>query len=400
MDKTSWRVWKRFTCRSVVAVIGAWFALMVFVASTGWTAEAFRLGAAYALTGPASFLGSSEVNATRLLVDELNAAGGVNGHLVELTVEDTKSAESSAVLAVRKLIIQNNVSAILGPSRTGDAMAAIAVVSEAGVVMLPPVSGVAIVEPIKDRKWIFRPGQGGDLSVGKVLDYARRAGWKRLGILYSSDAYGEDGRNNMRRLAPAKGITITREEAFSPTSTDLKAQLTNLKNAGVDAVFMHGVGAPSVVVYKNARELDLKIPIISGHGQANSAFRNAVGKDVVGQPVVGSPILVWSELPDKHPAKRAASEFYKKYVARYGSPPDMFAGIAYDATNMLLKAFADVGNNRSGIRDWLETKVKSYPGVTGLFTFSPTDHGGLTSNALVMMIATPDGWRLADYEKQ
>ncbi len=363
-------------------------------------AEPFRIGAAYAVTGGASFLGDSEAKAAELATNEVNAAGGIHGRKVELLIEDSKSAETAAVLAVRKLITQNKVSAIVGPSRTGDTMAVIPVVSEEGVVLLPPVSGVAVVEPVKDRKWIFRPGQGGDLSVSKVLDYAARAGWKRLGILYSADAYGEDGRDNMRRLAPAKGIAIGREESFPNNATDLKSQLTNLKTSKVDAVFMHGVGAPSVVVYKNARELDFKIPIISGHGQANAAFRKAVGDDVVGQPVVGAPVLVWKELPDSHPAKKPAAEFAKKYTAKYGSPPDMFAGITWDAMQMLFKAFKEVGDDRAKVRDWLEANVKKWAGVTGVFTFSASDHGGLTSDALVMMVATPDGgWRLADYEK-
>ncbi len=363
-------------------------------------AEPFRIGAAYAVTGGASFLGDSEAKAAQLAVDEVNAAGGIAGRKVELLIEDSKSAETAAVLAVRKLITQNRVSAIVGPSRTGDTMAVIPVVQEEGVVLLPPVSGVAVVEPVKDRKWIFRPGQGGDLSVGKVLDYAKRAGWKSLGVLYSADAYGEDGRDNMRKLAPAKGIRIGREESFPNNATDLKSQLTNLKSAKVDAVFMHGVGAPSVVVYKNARELDFKTPIISGHGQANSAFRKAVGADVVGQPVVGAPVLVWNDLPEKHPAKKPAAEFAKRYTARYGSPPDMFAGITWDAMNMLFKAFKEAGDDRTKVRDWLEANVKQWNGVTGVFTFGPTDHAGLTSDALVMMIATPDGgWRLADYEK-
>lgn len=384
------RTWQ-VACGIAVALLGV---------ARAQAAEPFKIGGAYALTGGASFLGDSESKAAQLAIEEVNAAGGINGRRVELILEDSKSAETAAVLAVRKLITQNRVSAIVGPSRTGDTMAVIPVVSEEGVVLLPPVSGVAVVEPVKDRKWIFRPGQGGDLSVSKVLDYASRAGWKRLGILYSADAYGEDGRDNMRRLAPAKGIAIGREESFPNNATDLKSQLTNLKSAKVDAVFMHGVGAPSVVVYKNARELDFKTPIISGHGQANAAFRKAVGDDVVGQPVVGAPVLVWKELPDGHPAKKPSEEFAKKYTAKYGAPPDMFAGVTWDAMQMLFKAFKEVGDDRGKVRDWLETNVKRWAGVTGVFTFSPTDHAGLTHDALVMMIATPDGsWRLADYEK-
>jgi len=379
----------------VLAAAGAFGALPAPAAAQA----TYKIGAVYALTGPASILGDVEAKAARLAVDEANAAGGIKGRKVQLVLEDSKSQETGAVLSLRKLIAQDRVAVILGPSRTGDAMAAIPIVNEAGVVMLPPVSGVGVVEPVAQRKWVFRPGQGGDLSVGKVLDYAKRAGWKRMGVLYSSDAYGEDGRNNMRRQAAGKGISIAREESFSPTATDLKPQLANLRSANVDAIFVHGIGAPAVVVYRNAAELGMKTPLVSGHGQANAAFRKAVGEDVTGHPVVGAPVLVWNELPASHPQRAPSEQFAKKYQAKYGVPPDMFAGVAYDSAVIALKALAEVGDDRAKIRDWFETKVKNYPGVTGNFNFSPTDHGGLTSDALVMMIATPEGWRLADYEK-
>ena len=278
-------------------------------------------------------------------------------------------------------------------------MAAIPIVTEAEVALLCPVSGVSVVEPVAERKWVFRPGQGGDLSVAKVLDYARRAGWKKLGILYSADAYGEDGRNNMRKLAAGAGVSLDREESFPANSTDLKPQLAKLKSAGVDAIFMHGLGAPSAIVYKNARELELATPIISGHGQANSAFRNAVGDAVIGQPIVGAPVLVWGELPNSHPQKKVSESFVTKYQAKFGIAPDMFAGVAYDSANMVLQAIRETNGERAQIRDWLENKIKNYVGVTGVFNFSAQDHAGLKSDALVMMIADKDGWRLADYEK-
>ena len=77
----------------------------------------------------------------------------------------------------------------------------------------------------------------------------------------------------------------------------------------------------------------------------------------------------------------------------------MFAGVAYDSANMVLQAIRETDGERAQIRDWLENKVKNYVGVTGVFNFSAQDHGGLKSDALVMMIADKDGWRLADYEK-
>ncbi len=390
---------KNFSSRRTLAFAAFGLLGVLSAAQVAAQSEPFRIGAVYAVTGPASFLGDAEAKAARLAVDQINAAGGIKGRKVELILEDSKSQETAAVLSVRKLITQDKVSVILGPSRTGDAMAAIPIVNEAGIVMLPPVSGVGVVEPVAQRKFVFRPGQGGELSVGKVLDYARRAGWKRMGVLYSSDAYGEDGRDNMRRLAATKGVVVGREESFASTATDLKPQLTNLRSANVDAIFVHGIGAPSVVVYRNAAELGFKTPLVSGHGQANSAFRKAVGEDVVGQPVVGAPVLVWQELPAKHPQRAPSENFAKLFQAKYGVPPDMFAGVAYDSAQMTFKALEEVGDDRAKIRDWFETRVKNFVGVTGTFTFSATDHGGLTSDALVMMIATPQGWRLADYEK-
>ncbi len=359
----------------------------------------YRIGALLDVTGGASFLGKPEHNAVVLAVEQANAAGGIRGRQVELLFEDAKSTETDSVLGARKLITQGRVAALIGTSRTGGAMAILPIANDVGVPMLAPVSGVAVVEPVAQRRWIFRPGQGGDLSVAKVIDYAKRAGWNKLGVLYSADAYGEDGRDNMRRLAPAAGVNLTREESFPPAATDLKPQLTKLAAAGVDAIFMHGLGAPSVIVYRNARELGLKAPLISGHGQANSAFRNAVGNVVVGQPIVGAPVLVWQDLPDRHPQKQVAAGFVQAYTQRWGEAPDMFAGVAYDAAQMVLQAIRETDGERAQIRDWLENKVKNYVGVTGVFTFSPQDHAGLKSDALVMMIATETGWRLADYEK-
>ncbi len=383
-------------------------AMGLFIASTlafatttaGAEETSYRIGAALDVTGGASFLGKPEHNAVVLAVERANAAGGIRGKRVELAFEDTKSTETDSVLAARKLLVRQKVAALIGTSRTGGAMAILPIATEIGVPMLAPVSGVAVVEPVAQRKWIFRPGQGGDLSVAKVIDYAQRAGWSKLGVLYSADAYGEDGRDNMRKLASSAKVSITREESFPPTSTDLKPQLAKLAAAGVDAIFMHGLGSPSAIVYRNAREMGLKPPIISGHGQANSAFRNAVGDAIIGQPVVGAPVLVWSELPDSHPQKAVAAEFVEAYKKRFGSAPDMFAGVAYDSAQMVLQAMRETNGERAQIRDWLEGKVKNYVGVTGVFNFSPTDHAGLSSEALVMMIATPEGWRLADYEKK
>ena len=203
---------------SMLAVAAAAIAV---VAQPAAAQQTYKIGAMLDVTGGASFLGKPEHNAVMLAVEEANQAGGIRGNKVELVFEDSKSTETDTVLAARKLINQAKVLAIVGPSRTGGAMAAVPIVTEAEVALLCPVSGIGVIEPVAERKWVFRPGQGGDLSVAKVLDYARRAGWKKLGILYSADAYGEDGRDNMRKLAKSAGVSLDREESFPANSTDL-----------------------------------------------------------------------------------------------------------------------------------------------------------------------------------
>ena len=165
---------------SMLAVAAAAIAV---VAQPAAAQQTYKIGAMLDVTGGASFLGKPEHNAVMLAVEEANQAGGIRGNKVELVFEDSKSTETDTVLAARKLINQAKVLAIVGPSRTGGAMAAVPIVTEAEVALLCPVSGIGVIEPVAERKWVFRPGQGGDLSVAKVLDYARRAGWKKLGIL-------------------------------------------------------------------------------------------------------------------------------------------------------------------------------------------------------------------------
>jgi hypothetical protein len=126
--------------------------------------QPYKIGAMLDVTGSASFLGKPEHNAIMLAVEEANQAGGIRGNKIELVFEDTKSTETDTVLAARKLINQAKVLAIIGPSRTGGAMAAIPVVTEAEVALLCLVSGVGVIQPIAERKWVIRPGQGGDLS--------------------------------------------------------------------------------------------------------------------------------------------------------------------------------------------------------------------------------------------
>lgn len=150
-----------------------------------------------------------------------------------------------------------------------------------------------------------------------------------------------------------------------------------------------------VIVYRNANELGLKAPLISGHGQANSAFRNAVGNVVVGQPIVGAPVLVWQDCPTLILKRRWQPPSSNRTRSGSGPRPTCSRASRTTVRRWCSRQSARPGvGQHAQIRDWLEGQVKNYVGITGIFNFSPTDHAGLKSDALVMMIATDSGWRL------
>jgi branched-chain amino acid transport system substrate-binding protein len=130
---------------------------LFFSISSSYAKEPYKVGAVFAITGPAAWLGEPERNSVKMLQEEINAKGGINGHPLELVIEDTVGEETRAVLAVNKLINKDNVLAIVGPSRSGTTMAVIPIVEKAEVPLISCASAQEIVTPVK--KWVFKTAQ-------------------------------------------------------------------------------------------------------------------------------------------------------------------------------------------------------------------------------------------------
>lgn len=125
------------------------FVFSFFLAISSYAAEPYKIGAIFAITGPAAWLGEPERNSVRMLQEEINAQGGINGHPLDLVIEDTVGEETRSVLAVNKLINKDNVLAIIGPSRSGTTMAVIPIVEKAEVPLISCASAQEIVNPVK-----------------------------------------------------------------------------------------------------------------------------------------------------------------------------------------------------------------------------------------------------------
>src|SRR5450631_121054 len=144
-------------------------------------AAPIKIGALFAVTGPAAFLGEPERNSAKMVIDEINAAGGVKGRKLELVVYDTAGDATKAVQLATKLIKNDKVAAIIGPSTTGESMAVIPVAEKEHIPLISCSAGSKITDPVKH--WVFKTAQNDALAVGKIYEYLQRHKQHKVSIL-------------------------------------------------------------------------------------------------------------------------------------------------------------------------------------------------------------------------
>ncbi|HQB39193.1 MAG TPA: ABC transporter substrate-binding protein, partial [Deltaproteobacteria bacterium] len=176
-----------------------------------------RIGGLFAVTGPAAFLGEPERNTAQMLVDEINRKGGIKGRKLELVVYDTVGDTTKAVQLATKLIRNDKVVAIIGPSTTGESMAVIPVVEKEQVPLISCAAGIKITDPVK--KWVFKTAQNDSLAVNRIYDYLKQNNQTKVAILTVSDGFGASGREQLKAQDDKQGITVVLDEPYGPNAT-------------------------------------------------------------------------------------------------------------------------------------------------------------------------------------
>lgn len=391
------RKYKIFTCVAIGAASVLFFSEAAFAKNTDERTTC-RIGAALARTGNLSFLGQPEINGAELAVRFKNEQSDQR-YKFEIVVEDTRGSDSGAVLAAKKLANDSTIVGVVGTSSTGGSLAIIPVMTKAKIPMVAPVSGVKVINPVKERQWIFRSGPSGDQYLKKGMDYLVRRGVRKVGLLYSNNGYGEDGLESIKRYAAdSSELQLVGVESFAEGATDLRPQLAKLQNAGVEAVYLQAVGGSAVVAYRSAKELNIKFPIMGGGAQGNNPFRKAAGDYLIGSVALGTPAMVWEDLAQSDSRREMLGAFVTSYEAAYGGRPDAFAGAAYDGAWLLMTAAEEVGCDASAIRDRLE-RGPDIAGTNGIYRITAEDHAGLSADDLAVVEAVAnDGWKLAEDE--
>lgn len=361
------------------------------LAGSAFAAPPIKIGALFSVSGPASFLGEPERNTAEMMVTEINKAGGIKGRKIELVVYDTQADATKAVQAANKLIKDDKVVAIIGPSTTGDTMAVIPVVEKAGIPLISCAAGIKITEPAK--KWVFKTAQNDALAVARIFDYLKKQKISKIAILTVSDGFGSSGREQLVLQAGKFSIQIISDETYGPKDTDMTAQLTKIRSGEAQAIVCWGTNPGPAVVARNVQQLGIKLPLYMSHGVSSMKFIELAGPAAEGIILPSGRVVVANHLPQTDPQRKALLNYVDNYKKHYKVEGDHFGGHAYDAI-MLIKGAIERGDDSpTAIRDQLE-KTAKFAGIGGTFTYSPQDHAGLQSDAFVLVQIKNKGWTL------
>jgi branched-chain amino acid transport system substrate-binding protein len=368
----------------------------LFVLTLAWSglctaAQPIKIGALFSVTGPPSFLGEPERNASQMMADQINKAGGIKGRPLQLIVYDTQGDATKAVQLANKLIKDDKVVAIIGPSTTGETLAVMPVVEKAGIPLISCAAGRKITEPV--NKWVFKTAQNDNLAVAKIYDYLQKKKLNKVAILTVSDGFGSSGREQLKAQAAVYGIQVVYDETYGPKDTDMTSQLTKIKGTKADVIICWGTNPGPAVVARNAKQLGIKLPLFMSHGVSSKKFIELAGDAAEGIILPSGKVIVADVLPDSDPQKKMLMSFVKEYQKLYKVEGDHFGGHAWDAMVLLKGALERGDDTPASIAAQLE-KTRNCHGIGGTFNCSVTDHAGLTIDAFVLVEIKNKDWVL------
>ncbi len=342
---------------------------LIATALLGWSAVTqaadIKIGVAEALTGPAAKYGVAIKNGFTLATEELNAKGGVNGNKLVLVIEDEQGKKEDAINVFKKLIFQDKVLMIFGPTLSNSAFAADPIANASKTVVFGTsntADGITNMGPFTFRNSVMEA----DVLPVTTRAAVKQFNIKKVAVLYGNDdAFTKSGYDVFKTALADQKIAVTDTETYAKGDLDFKAQLTKIKASNPDAIVCSCLAEEAANIILQTRSLGMKQPFIGGNG-FNSPKLFEIAKDSADNTLMGSP---WSA-ENIAPANK---KFMADFKAKFGTDPDQFAAQAYDAMHIVAEALkkttltGSLDKDRIALRDALPG-IK-FDGATGKFAF-------------------------------
>jgi len=340
-------------------------AILALASLTGVAGAQIKIGAAEALTGNAAQYGAPIRRGFELALGEINGRGGINGQKIELVIEDEQGKKEEAINVFKKLIFQDKVLMLFGPTLSNSAQASDPVAQSAKVVAFGTSNTADGITSIGN--YVFRNSvTEADILPVTLRIASQKTGLKKVAVLYGNDdIFTKSGYDNFKKALQDLKIPVTTTETFAKGDVDFKPQLTKIKASNADAVVLSALVAEGAPMMVQARQLGITLPFIGGNGM-NSPRVFELAKDSSDNLWVGSP---WSV---ENPAAEN-KKFILAYRKAHTMLPDQFAAQAYDAIYIVAQALKKIKitgkleADRKSLRDALP--AIQWTGATGPFKF-------------------------------
>jgi branched-chain amino acid transport system substrate-binding protein len=341
-----------------------WVLPFIVAAAAGGlrAADPVRIGFFMSITGRDASFGEASLGGAEVAVDEVNGSGGVLGRQVELVVEDDRSLAGESATAAKKLISRDRVAALVGECSSARTLEAAAVAQASGVPLVTPASTSPRVTEVGDC--IFRVCFVDSFQGQVMATFARRnLGLKRAALLVDSTApYSVGLADYFARTFAALGGEVVASQKYAGTDTDFRAQLTAIRAAAPDALFLPGYYVAAGLVARQARDLGLHATLLGGDG-----FEAPQLLEIGGDALEGAYYSTHFAVEDTGAESRA---FVAAYRARFGGAPNGLAALTYDAVRLVADAVRRAGStDRSAVRSALAS-TRGFPGATGATTIN------------------------------
>jgi branched-chain amino acid transport system substrate-binding protein len=370
-------------------------ALLAATASAPANAQV-KIGVIASSTGPISVVGIQQKNTAALLPKQIGDLA------VEYIYMDDNSDPTQSTKNVQKMLIEDKVDAIIGPSGSPNAVAVLPFIADSKTPMLAPVGTTAVVLPMDDKKrWVFKTTQNDNIVMDAIVAHMKKNGVSTVAFIGTSDPLGDNFAASFKAAAAPAGLKILQEERFARTDTSVTGQILKIGAASPDAVLIGTAGASTVLPEVTLVDQGFKGKIYQTHGAATPEFLKVGGKKVEGTFLAASPMLVISEIGDDVPSQKVARAYIDAYKKLYNVEPGTFGANIYDAGLLLERTIPLAAKQakpgtpefRAALRDSLEG-VKELVGAQGVYNMTPQDHSGFDGRSIVMVAVKNGNWSL------
>jgi branched-chain amino acid transport system substrate-binding protein len=364
--------------RSITAaavMLWAGFAAVASAQTAGVTDTEIRIGTIQDLSGPIVQLSKQTIAGLQMRIEQTNTAGGVNGRQIRLSIEDHGYDPKKSVLAAQKLIEQTGIFAMIGLMGSPTTVATLPVLEDANVLSLFPLTAhVAVSEP-KPLRWAFSPHYDSMIRLG-IKELTRLNGYKTICILYQDDDYGQEVLHGATAAVKDMGMALKETTTYKRAATDFSSQVAKLHSADCGLVVLGAILREPPLIMSEARKIGWTPDFLSSSASHTVSLPMLGGKDVEGFNTMALVKVPYAD--DDDPAVR---DWAKKFTARFGYDPDVFAVYGWEIADLFINT-AQAAGRQLTTQSYIKTMQTMHggPDMFGAsYAFSATDHQGWNS---------------------